>query len=520
MMRLMEADPEGIWMTSRQQSNELVTSEMNRNMGISRSSLEEQSRGTVSEEDATGRVQGETVPESEEGNRLIRRELELLRRERQFMEDKISLLERERELMQREYAIGNRYEQFEMPVAPKASLKAISESLKDYDGGVEFIEWEKQVRYLKRVFALDDDLLKLLISSKLKGKASTWFHSKSEHRELSSEELLKTMKEFFDHSPTKLQRKKEFENRKWQTSETFDDYYYDKTILANKVPVDDEEELIEYLIEGISERALRNQARMLRVKKKSELLLAFRGLNLYVEPKHKKDIPNRKFDRRVSENKSEEQKAMEAGTSKSDDKGQRHIIKCYICNRKGHMARDCRNGSRGKGACFNCNETGHLMRNCPLTKKEDKGTRVKEENQHQVSNVYEEPASHEECREIVTIEINDCSVKRILDLDTQLDTGSPISLIKERFVEKGSIKHSQSVIPNYTGINNSPINILGIVNARVTLYERVEENIPLYVVSEETIRVSSDLMRQDGVLGVGYDGALGHDGVLVKFLNP
>lgn len=31
--------------------------------------------------------------------------------------------------------------------------------------------------------------------------------------------------------------------------------------------------------------------------------------------------------------------------------------------------------------------------------------------------------------------------------------------------------------------------------------------------------VQRDLMRQDGVLGVGYDGALGHDGVLGQNLS-
>ena len=46
------------------------------------------------------------------------------------------------------------------------------------------------------------------------------------------------------------------ENRVWG-SETFNDYYHDKIIKENKVPIAGEE-MIDYIIEGIPVRALRN----------------------------------------------------------------------------------------------------------------------------------------------------------------------------------------------------------------------------------------------------------------------
>lgn len=55
----------------------------------------------------------------------------------------------------------------------------------------------------------------------------------------------------FGHYQNRLKRRKQFEERTWKTGESFSAYYHDKVILANHVLVD-EEEMVEYLIEGIA----------------------------------------------------------------------------------------------------------------------------------------------------------------------------------------------------------------------------------------------------------------------------
>ena len=60
-------------------------------------------------------------------------------------------------------------------------------------------------------------------------------------------ELLKHMWALFDDHPRKLKLRRDFEARVWLRKEPFAHYYHEKLILANRVPIA-EEEIIDYLI--------------------------------------------------------------------------------------------------------------------------------------------------------------------------------------------------------------------------------------------------------------------------------
>lgn len=76
-----------------------------------------------------------------------------------------------------------------------------------------------------------------------------------------SEELLSKLREMYDSRPNKLELRKKFEARTWKATESFSDYHHDKLIKANEVPIP-EDEIVDYLIEGIPDHQLRNQARI------------------------------------------------------------------------------------------------------------------------------------------------------------------------------------------------------------------------------------------------------------------
>jgi len=74
---------------------------------------------------------------------------------------------------------------------------------------------------------VDDAIMKIIISSKLKGKADRWFRSRSEHTEMTLDALLSAMKDGFDQRPSRVDRLKKFESRLWQTNESFNNYYHE-----------------------------------------------------------------------------------------------------------------------------------------------------------------------------------------------------------------------------------------------------------------------------------------------------
>lgn len=67
------------------------------------------------------------------------------------------------------------------------------------------------MRLLASTYCLRDEMARILIGARLKGKAAEWFRSKSEHLEMTTNDLLAEMKAMFDYRPNKLARKKEFE---------------------------------------------------------------------------------------------------------------------------------------------------------------------------------------------------------------------------------------------------------------------------------------------------------------------
>lgn len=72
---------------------------------------------------------------------------------------------------------------------------------------------------------------------------------------------------------SRMQLRKPFEDRVWSKGESFGDYVHDKTILANRVPVE-EEDRMDYFIEGIPDRQLRYQTRNHQFRSFEELLAA------------------------------------------------------------------------------------------------------------------------------------------------------------------------------------------------------------------------------------------------------
>jgi len=146
-------------------------------------------------------------------------------------------------------------------VMMRPQIKALAELMSEFTGEDTFWKWRKQFELIRVTYQLDDGTARVLASMRLKQKALQWFHSRPEHLEISVDDLFEEMQGIFDHRPGKMELRKQFERRTWRHGETFSHYFYDKIILANKVPVD-EDELTDFIIDGMPDGIIRDQARI------------------------------------------------------------------------------------------------------------------------------------------------------------------------------------------------------------------------------------------------------------------
>ena len=109
-----------------------------------------------------------------------------------------------------------------------------------------------------------------------------------------------------------------------------------------------------------------------------------------------------------------------------------------------------------------------------------------------MANIYDDRLNEENFRQIVTFELNNV---RVLCLDTLLDTGSPVSFIKERFISNQDLDLVDLSSHDYVGGNNSLLNIKGIAKVRITFFGGTREDIPTYVVPKETTHTSINRNR-------------------------
>ncbi|KYM96866.1 Gag-Pol polyprotein [Cyphomyrmex costatus] len=265
----------------------------------------------------------------------LARDLERMRRENEIMQRRLEELGRERDRATERGLAFNAV--FSTPsLTPRPIISALGELLNDFSGAKDiFKNWKRQLELIRVTYNLDDNNTRILIGMKLKRKASQWFHAKPEHLEMPVRELISEMEKMFDHRPSKMELRRRFEKRN-------------------------------FIIDGIPETHLRNQARMHRFGEKAELLEAFEQVTLRPENKNR---PGKGNIVSKTENKQ---------LSKPKDTEQRRESKCYNCNKTGHLAKNCDKPKRKKGSCFECGSMEHRAQNCDKKKTTSLDASLKE----------------------------------------------------------------------------------------------------------------------------------------------
>lgn len=303
--------------------------------------------------------------------------------------------------------------------------------------------WTELLFKVRDKYCLNDEVLRAVFATKLGGKAKEWFQSQLDGATADINELIRRFKEIFTDRESKLTIRRRFESRKWQFGETFSEYYTDKLILGERAAVS-EQEFVEYAVDGIPDRRIREMAIMNQFRSRADLLRAMRGIQL---------------------EKREENESAAA-------KGKRTTNRCYNCNSVGHFAADCKKVKREKGTCYGCGDAAHRIADCPKNKK--KSTK---------NNDYVR-------KYLITSKEAGTNFKYFADC--LIDSGSPISFVKQSLVpENLNIENDELV---FYGINKSHMNSFGKFKVKVHLINKNVE-IDLLVVSEDTMRYNVVLGR-------------------------
>lgn len=401
-----------------------------------------------------------------------RHEFEFIRRERDLLRREVELLKREAELGARTPDSNHR-----SSIASDSGInviKGLKDLLSEFDGtGNEFQKWKQQVELLRGTHNLDDNATRVLISSRLKGKALNWFHSKPDHIVLSATSILEEMKRMFDHRPSKLALRKEFEQRIWRVGEAFSEYYHDKVILANRIPIE-MDEIIDYVIDGVPDTRLRDQARLQRFKEASEMIEAFETITLKNNSKPERSTfgaNQQKFKKEVKSSTTEQ-----AETNPSS-KG---AMKCYNCKEKGHRAADC---PKPRGSA---SEPASKRANNPTEKSSSASTEM---------NLIQPFVSVEPYTIPVSYSVpDDQGNVREYSFAAIVDTGSPISLIKPEYAPVNCRIPVAEKDYQFNGVNNSRIEILDIFEKDVKV-NNIDIRVKFFVVPHKTMSGAALLGR-------------------------
>jgi len=336
------------------------------------------------------------------------------------------------------------------------------------------------VRMLQKTYKLQEDTCRILIGLRLKGKALAWFHSRPENIAMPVEELFTELRGMFYRRPNRVAARREFEARVWKKNEKFSEYLHEKTILANLVPIS-EDELIDYLIDGITDPVLRDQARIHRFMDKSDLLEAFEKVTLRGGPETRAassgNIGNSKEKASFKSKKIETKKETEVTP------GSR---RCHSCGASDHLFANCPTKSKGV-KCFECREYGHYAGQCP---KKSSAKKDSCDVSHFPSRKYYKE-----------IKVNGQASTALID------TGSDLSLIRaDQYIKLGTPKLKYKEI-KFCGVGSDENKTLGEFCSDVEI-DGNHYNITFHVVSDtltkHSIIIGTNFLDSVSVLIEGH----------------
>lgn len=302
----------------------------------------------------------------------------------------------------------------------------------------------------------------------LLGAAKAWYQSRQNiiHN---WDDFRQQFRNTFVHEENLTHLWKTMTTRVQRAKEDISAYFHDKVRLCKSLNLSFDEQKEQVAI-GLASREL---ASMIMTKNHIDLDDVYRDLISFERLNN---------ERRQRYNVGERPKPVSAsGVSyvpgKSVPRNDQTKPKCYNCNQEGHYASSCSKPKREKGSCFTCGKMGHKFTNCP-------------EKAHRSTHVVQKGNPYVVSFDYSLTKDDNCVCK--YSLEALIDSGSPISLMKEKYVPF----YDKNVNDNYdfTGINGTKVDVLGIFQTDIMIND-ITIYVKFYVVTDTTMSYASILGR-------------------------
>ena len=135
------------------------------------------------------------------------------------------------------------------------------------------------VEHFQALVPADEMIWKLALFQKVKGKAREWLYAQPNFAVMTTNEILANLTTIFGIQESRFEKMEKFRRRRWKHEENFVAYYQSKITLATSLNLSPLE-TVDYLIEGIPDNRLRNQAKMHNFQNPLQLVESFKKIRL------------------------------------------------------------------------------------------------------------------------------------------------------------------------------------------------------------------------------------------------
>jgi len=213
------------------------------------------------------------------------------------------------------------------------------------------------------------------------------------------------------------------------------------------------------------------------------------------------DTPQQKRERERRKSRNNGHRDEKKEESKNTMASRENRLRYYNCSEFGHVSSECTKPEREKGSCFRCGSKKHKIRECREEAKKNQPSI--EETTHVIQ-------TSDNIKPFMTVVkyavTDDCNNTNNFSINVMIDTGSPISLIREDYAPYNIRRPIPPNMTSYYGINKSKINILGISEIDC-IVDNVSIKLIIYVVPIETITFAA-ILGHDYILSHGHGVSL------------